>query len=314
MVARKRGSTGLSGVLLVDKPAGCTSHDVVARIRRATGEGRVGHAGTLDPMATGLLVVLVGPATRLEPYLSAANKTYDARITFGTATDTDDAEGAVVRESPVAEQLTDESFARSLLAQFCGASMQQPPTYSAIKVGGTSAHRAARSGVPLELARRPIVVHGAELLAIETEPVSWRVSFAVSKGTYIRSLARDIGEASGGAAHLSALVRTASGPLLLSDAHQLEDVVGEAVSGGLMQLWSDPVGALGMPTLEVEPSAVANGRALPAPVASLAGFSPGELVALTSARSGMLLAIYRAADDRLVPEAVFPDGVSRGLS
>ncbi len=313
MAARKRGATGLAGVLLVDKPAGYTSHDVVARIRRATGEGRVGHAGTLDPMATGLLVVLVGPATRLEPYLSAANKAYDAQIAFGAATDTDDAEGVIIRETPVSPRLSEEAFARSVLAQFLGESMQQPPVYSAIKVGGTSAHRAARSGNPLDLAKRPIAVEAAELRAIAVDPVRWSVAFAVSKGTYVRSLARDIGEASGSSAHLTRLVRTASGPLRLSDAYQLEDVLAAAERGELPRLWADPVAALGIPSLEVEPAAVADGRPLTTHAASLAHLRPGQLVALTSVPSAVLLAIYRVADDRLEPEVVFPDGVSRGV-
>jgi len=310
MVARKRGATGLSGVLLVDKPAGFTSHDVVAKIRRATGEGRVGHAGTLDPMATGLLVVLVGPATRLEPYLSSAQKRYDAQITFGSATDTDDAAGEIVREAPVSAETADTDYARGVLEGLLGESLQQPPAYSAIKVGGTTAHRAARSGAPLELAKRPITVEAAELLSIESDPTRWDVAFIVSKGTYIRSLARDIGEAVGSAAHLSALRRTASGPLDLADAHSLDDVVAAAESGALGALWADPVAALGVPAMGVEPAAITDGR----PLARTPDFElpVGTLVALTGTSPAVLLALYRATRDRLVPEAVFPGGVARG--
>src|SRR5512140_2878132 len=132
----KRGATDLAGILPVDKPAGMTSHDVVAQVRSATGEGRVGHAGTLDPMATGLLVVLVGPFTRLEPYLSQDEKSYLARIGFGTGTDTDDAEGTAVETAPVPECVLDPGFARSTLARVIGPSIQTPPAYSAIKVKG----------------------------------------------------------------------------------------------------------------------------------------------------------------------------------
>jgi len=310
MAARKRGATGLSGILLVDKPAGFTSHDVVAKIRRATGEGRIGHAGTLDPMATGLLVVLVGPATRLEPYLSSATKSYDAQITFGAATDTDDAEGAVVREAPVPQDGADPARAREVLQGLLGDSLQMPPAYSAIKVDGTTAHRAARAGAPLELKRRPITVHRAELLGIETDPVRWEVGFSVSKGTYVRSLARDLGELLGSAAHLSGLRRTASGTLQLSRAHSLDDIVTAAEAGRLPGLWADPVGALGVASLEVEPVSIAHGHALAAPADS--AFLPGEMVALTGAEPPVLLALYKASGDRLVPEAVFPGGVSRG--
>ncbi|MRR11860.1 tRNA pseudouridine(55) synthase TruB, partial [bacterium] len=125
----RRGATDLSGVLLVDKPAGMTSHDVVSVVRGATGERRVGHAGTLDPAATGLLVMLVGPATRLGSYLTAADKAYEARIVFGTATDTDDAEGEVLETALVPESLLDEAFARAALAALVGVHEQLPPAY-----------------------------------------------------------------------------------------------------------------------------------------------------------------------------------------
>ena len=187
MSAARRGATGLSGILLVDKPEGMTSHDVVAIVRRATGEGRVGHAGTLDPAATGLLVVLVGPATRLEPYLSSATKSYEATIAFGAATDTDDADGVIVATSPVPENVRDPAYAQALLARFLGESEQVPPTYSAIKTAGKAAHRVARAGGEVVVQPRPIRVDEARLLGVDPATESWRVSFTVSKGTYIRA-------------------------------------------------------------------------------------------------------------------------------
>jgi len=264
-------------------------------------------------MATGLLVVLVGPATRLEPYLSSATKSYDAGISFGAATDTDDAEGAVIREAPVPEQLRDEEFARGVLARFGGESMQLPPSYSAIKVGGTTAHRAARAGTPVDLEKRPITVECSELTAVKVEPVRWDVSFRVSKGTYIRSLARDIGEATGSAAHLSSLVRTASGPLRLSAAHSLDEIIDAAARGALATLWSDPVAALGFPAFDTDRAAVSDGRPVTLPADVPRQLEADTLVALTARQPASLLAIYRTAGDRLVPEVVFPEGVSRGV-
>lgn len=308
-MSARRGATGLRGVLLVDKPAGHTSHDVVARVRRATGEKRIGHAGTLDPMATGLLVVLVGPFTRLEPYLSSASKGYEARIVFGTETDTDDAEGAVTRTADVPATVLDAEAARAALSGFLGESEQVPPAYSAIKVDGRVAHHAARSGSALELAPRTVTVHLAELRGIDADSTGgapfWDVDFLVSKGTYVRALARDIGRAMGTAGHLSALRRTSSGPLGIAQAHTLEAVESAAADGTLPALFADPVAALKLPTLEADPRTVLAGRSLHAP-APLQG-----RVAVTA--NSTLIAIYRAQDERLVPEAVFPltEGVDK---
>lgn len=304
MSARRRGATGLAGVLLVDKPAGLTSHDVVSRIRRITGEGRVGHAGTLDPMATGLLVLLIGPATRLEPYLSSASKSYLATIRFGTATDTDDAEGAVTSQLPVDDRTFEPAVAREILSTFMGDSNQMPPSYSAIKVGGTVAHRAARAGEPLELQPRPITVHEAELTNVDASAGTWDVSFKVSKGTYIRSLARDIGERAGTAAHLSGLRRTRSGPLDVADAATLEQVE-TAGADGLCELFIDPVKALSLPAMKVASASVSDGRPV---TESVEAVSDGELVALT-AEDGALRALYRRSGERLLAEVVFPHPV-----
>ena len=223
-VSARRGATDLSGILAIDKPAGMTSHDVVDRVRRVTGERRVGHAGTLDPMATGLLVVLVGPATRLAPYLTAAEKTYDARIVFGAETDTDDAEGRVTATAPVPDEVGDPFFAAGTVASLVGTHEQVPPAFSAIKRGGVTAYEAARKGEALELEPRTIEVDRRRLLGVEcVGEYAWDVEFAVSKGTYIRALARDLGRALDTAAHLGALRRTRSGTLALAQAHTLEE-------------------------------------------------------------------------------------------
>ncbi len=310
MSRSRRGVTGLSGVLLIDKPAGMTSHDVVSAVRRATGERRVGHAGTLDPAATGLLVVLVGPATRLAPYLTAADKSYEATVVFGTRTDTDDVEGAVVETAPVPPALSDPAFARDLVDGLKGVSEQLPPSYSAIKRDGKVAHRAARQGAPLELQSRTIEVLDARLKSVtDSIPLVWDLTLTVSKGTYVRAIARDLGHTAGTVAHLGALRRTASGPARLADAHTLAEVVdaGPAVD----RLFADPVPLLAMPALEADAhaaAAVAHG----APVAAaLADEAPGDAVAVV--RGDRLLGIYRRRghDDMLKAEIVVPGGVSR---
>jgi tRNA pseudouridine55 synthase len=280
-----------------------TSHDVVARIRRATGEGRVGHAGTLDPDATGLLVVLIGPYTRLEPYLSAAEKAYDARIAFGAETDTDDASGEVLRSAPVGGECFDPVHAARVLASFMGASLQTPPAYSAIKVAGRTAHRAARAGEALELAPRPIEVFEATLRGVDPGLTIWDVAFRVSKGTYIRSLARDIGRACGGAAHLAGLRRTAAGTVSLEDAVALDDAVGRIAAGDLDALLLDPIAALALPPTEAPAGSTRSGAALPRELAPT--LAEGELTAVSVA--GEFSGIYRADENVLGPVVVFPE-------
>ncbi|MBA4370629.1 MAG: tRNA pseudouridine(55) synthase TruB [Coriobacteriaceae bacterium] len=306
MSRRGRGTTTLSGILPIDKPAGMTSHDVVDAVRRATGEGRIGHAGTLDPMATGLLVVLVGPATRLEPYLSGAEKDYDARLAFGASTDTDDAEGTIIETAEVPSDLFSEQRAAEVLEGLLGAQHQIPPAYSAIKTGGTAAYKAARAGAPPTLTPRAITVHAAELLRTDADARTWDVRFHVSKGTYVRALARDIGRACGTVAHLSALRRTASGALTLAEhAHTLEQVRAAAEDGRLGELFADPAAALGLSVLDAEPALVAAGRPLPLPETAV---QAGALVAIVA--GDRLLAVYRAGAEALTPEAVIPGGVA----
>jgi len=295
-VSARRGSTDLAGLLVIDKPAGMTSHDVVGAVRRSMGERRVGHAGTLDPAATGVLLVLVGPFTRLERYLSGKTKSYDAVIAFGAETDTDDAEGTITTTAPVSPDLLTKNRARQILAGFLGDQSQQPPVYSAIKRDGQTAHRVARAGGQIELEPRNITVLDADLVSIDPEAATWTVSFTVSKGTYIRALARDIGRRAGSRAHLAGLRRSASGPVTLESAHALETVIA---AEDVRALFADPIAALGMPVLEVDPAglaAVANGRPL-----GQADIPDGQTAIVFNDR---LLAIYCARDGRLLPETV----------
>ncbi len=301
-----RGATALSGVLAIDKPAGMTSHDVVAALRRATGERRIGHAGTLDPLATGLLLVLVGSAARLGRYLSGQDKTYDAHIVLGTATDTLDADGVATGHAPVPETALDPEAARRILDSFLGSAEQVPPAYSAIKRGGVTAHRAARSGSPIELEPRPIVVSEALLGAISADPPAWDVTFTVSKGTYVRSLARDVGTAVGTCAHLGALRRTRIASLTLDAALTLDRAVDAAAAGSLAREFIDPVPLLGFPALSADPVAVSAGRAVPQPSSPMTDGSPVALVT-----DETLAAVYRASRDWLVAETVFSPGVTR---
>lgn len=212
------------GLLLVDKPAGVSSHDVVGAARRALGQKRIGHAGTLDPFATGLLVLLVGRATRLLPHIPDEPKVYEARIRFGAETDTEDLAGTVTREAP----LPSRAAVLAALPQFVGPLQQVPPAYSAKRVDGQRAYARARAGEDVVLAPVAIHVHRWEVLGMrEDAPGAVReadVRITCGGGTYVRSLARDLGRAVGSAAHLVALRRTATGPFSVDGALTLEDL------------------------------------------------------------------------------------------
>jgi len=305
-VSPKRGESGLSGVLPVDKPSGITSHDVVNIVRKIAGERRVGHAGTLDPMATGLLMVMVGPATRLAPYLTAAEKHYEARIVFGTETDTHDAEGAIVRNADVPGRLSEAAVAAEVLESAIGTIEQVPPAYSAVKLSGRKAYELARSGEQVDLAARSVRLIEAELLQVDTgPPLAWDVSLQVSKGFYVRSFARDMGRSLDTVAHLGALRRTASGKTTVNDAISIEQL---ETTTDIESLFSDPARAVDLPALEVDDvraASVSNGRGFQADddlESSVDGY-----VAIT--HCGMLLAIYQRVGDSLSPATVLSGGV-----
>lgn len=205
----------VSGVLVVDKPVGLTSHDVVQIIRRGTGIRRAGHTGTLDPRASGVLVVLIGPAVRLSEYVSASDKRYQATIRLGSSTDTYDAEGAVTASTTSWNDITEESF-NEILQKFVGEIEQVPPPYSAVKVKGRRAYDMARQGEEVELEPRKINVYSLEVL--EWAPPEVVIDVYCSSGTYVRSLANDMGEQLGCGAHLIGLRRTKSGRFTLRDA------------------------------------------------------------------------------------------------
>lgn len=206
------------GVLLVDKPAGMTSHDVVAVTRRSLGIRRVGHTGTLDPFATGLLVLLVGQATRLARYVEDEPKVYEATIAFGAETDTDDLTGTVTREADLPQFELVQMAIRSLT----GPIHQIPPAFSAKQVGGRRAYAAARAGAPLSLQPVAVTIHEWRIRSESTRTLD--VTISCSGGTYVRALARDLGRAAHTAAHLSALRRVRSGVFDIRDAQVLDAV------------------------------------------------------------------------------------------
>ena len=211
------------GLVIVDKAAGMTSHDVVARVRRLAGTRKVGHAGTLDPMATGVLVLGINRATRLLGHLVLTEKVYDATLRLGVATTTDDADGEVTATTP-AEHLQPDRVAAALGSQV-GEIMQVPTTVSAIKVDGKRAYQRVRDGEEVELKARPVTVHALEILdqRVVGESLDVDISVRCSSGTYIRAIARDVGAALGVGGHLTALRRTAVGGFDLDRARTLEE-------------------------------------------------------------------------------------------
>ncbi|UCD98236.1 MAG: tRNA pseudouridine(55) synthase TruB [Chloroflexota bacterium] len=204
----------VSGVLVVDKPIGLTSHDVVQIIRRGTGIRRAGHTGTLDPRASGVLVVLIGPAVRLSEFVSASDKRYQATIRLGSSTDTYDSEGTITSETP-SNHITEEGF-DEILQTFVGEIEQVPPPYSAVKVKGKKAYEMARKGEEVDLEPRKIQVYSLDIL--EWDPPEIVIDAYCSSGTYVRSLANDLGVSLGTGAHLIGLRRTKSGKFTLREA------------------------------------------------------------------------------------------------
>jgi tRNA pseudouridine55 synthase len=219
------------GILNLDKPRGPTSHDIVSRVRRLTNIRRVGHAGTLDPLATGVLLVCIGRATRVSEYLMAGQKIYRAQVHLGVTTDTYDAEGQIVEESPLDVSRSQVEVA---LAQFRGTISQVPPMYSAVKSHGTPLHRLARRGVEVQREPRLVEIYRLELTA--WEPPLCTLEVTCSSGTYVRALAHDLGQALGCGAHLAGLTRLASGGFLLEDAVTLDAFARAAEEGSWVAL------------------------------------------------------------------------------
>lgn len=243
---------GMNGIFNVDKPAGMTSHDVVAVVRKISGESRVGHAGTLDPMATGVLLVCIGQATRVVEYLTDHDKKYHARIRLGIETDTYDATGSVVAEKQVS--VTVDQI-KEALAGFSGRISQHPPAYSAIKQNGVPLYKLARQGIDVETEPREVEIYSILLTAFT--PPDLEIDIHCSKGTYVRSLAHDLGAKLGCGAHLSALTRTASGQFTLENAIAL-DRLKDAFANHFAEQFLNPIdeALLQFEAIVVEPGIV----------------------------------------------------------
>src|SRR5579859_5405791 len=224
----------MDGIFNINKATGMTSHDVVAKIRRLLNQKRVGHAGTLDPAASGVLPICVGQATRVAEYLSESGKAYRATIIFGAVTDTYDSEGIITRTAST-NGLTRATI-EAILPAMLGEQMQVPPRYSAIKLQGQPAYKRARAGEDVALEARPITIYQLAILDWQPSPTpTLTIAVECSKGTYIRSLAYDLGERLGCGAHLVGLIRTRSGPFTLSDSIPLDQLAEAAANCSVEQ-------------------------------------------------------------------------------
>ncbi|MFT7600985.1 MAG: tRNA pseudouridine55 synthase [Acidimicrobiales bacterium] len=279
----KKNDSGVSGCVVVDKPAGMTSHDVVDRVRKALGTRKVGHAGTLDPDATGVLVLGVGKGTKLLQFVTGADKTYIGEVVFGTETSTLDAAGEI---TAVHEMTLDPAAVETAAQTFVGDIEQIPPMVSAVKVDGKRLHELAREGITIEREPRPVSIRSFSTQPTD-DPLVYRADVSCSSGTYVRTLAADLGSVLGGGAHLRNLRRSAVGGFLLEAACPLEELILQ------------PIGLLlrDMPTLQVDEvvaSQVATGRSLgPAPGTGQLAIADaeGDIIAVYEARDGELRAV-----------------------
>lgn len=288
---------GVNGLVVVDKPAGCTSHDVVAKCRKAFGTRKVGHAGTLDPDVTGVLVVAVGNLTRLVRYIGAHPKSYAGEIALGTSTSTLDASGEETGRVDMSDVTLDE--VRSAAAKLTGEILQVPPMVSAVRVGGRRLHEMAREGIEVEREARPVTIHRFEV-ADQVDAAVFRVAVVCSPGTYIRTLAADLGTALGGLAHLKSLVRTAVGPFSIEEAVDLATIEREGPA--VLMPASEAVRGMSAVQLDTgQADDLAHGRRLSAEGVGAQGVS-GPWAAF--APDGRLVAVCRSEGTRFQPEVV----------
>lgn len=287
------------GVVPVDKPAGPTSHDVVDAARRGLGMKRVGHTGTLDPFASGLLLLCLGPATRLAEFLTGLPKTYRARVRLGVSTTTDDLDGAVLSTSDAWRGLSADDLERAL-APLRGPILQTPPPFSAKKVGGESAHYRARRGEHVVLT--PVQVEVFALEALGWDPPWLELDVRCSSGTYVRALARDLGEALGTGAHLDALRRTAIGDFVVAGALRMDELADPAAVGRVLLTPAESIAHLPLVVVDADAVArLAHGEAIALDPGS--DVAVGGPVAVLSARA--LVAVASREGDRLLPRKVF---------
>ena len=289
----------MNGLLVIDKPGGITSHDVVSRVRRATGESSIGHMGTLDPMATGVLPLLLGKFTRLAQFFGSLDKTYTGTIRFGFATDTFDAEGTTTSEpKPIGFSLDE---LRAAAARFTGEIDQTPPAFSAKKVGGTPAYKLARAGKTPELKPVRITIREFSIANLKDETADFQI--AVSAGGYVRSVAHDLGQLMGCGAHLASLRRTAAGPFYLANAMTLDEVVEGGRNGNLPSRMMHPRELLPeMPSVTAD--AVSTGRLRNGMAVNLPEFSQAQMVKIFSGQRELMAIGKRIAGTLFQPVVV----------
>lgn len=289
----------MNGLLILDKPSGMTSHDVVARTRRILNERSIGHLGTLDPMATGVLPLLAGKYTRLAQYFGRMEKSYTGVIRFGQATTTYDAEGDLVGAcQPVT---LDEALLRQHAAHFQGELLQTPPAFSAKKIGGRAAYAMARAGQEVHLAPVRIVVHRFELTQVTSDTAEFYAT--VSAGGYIRSLAHDLGQQMGCGAHLAALRRVAAGPFAIDDALTFEQLEALAAAGELEQSLPHPRNLLPeMPSTTADQQTA--GRMRNGALCNLSDFSAASHVKVFANRHDLIGIAQRIAGTLFQPVVV----------
>ena len=290
----------MNGVLVLDKPAGMTSHDVVDIVRRATSERSVGHLGTLDPMATGVLPLLLGNYTRLAQYFSTAEKSYEGTIRFGFATDTYDADGTSASDPRPLAQSLDEL--RTLASRFHGEMQQTPPAFSAKKINGVPAHKLARAGKRVEIKPATIRIHHFQLLSLGGDTASFAIQ--VSAGGYVRSVAHDLGMLAGCGAHLATLRRTQAGPFTLAHAITVDELKSLAGSpGAIQQRLPHPRTLLPhMPCVTVDEQTA--GRIRNGMQVNLPEFSTAELVKVFTGPTDLLALVRRVAGTLMQPVTV----------
>ncbi|MBF8290183.1 MAG: tRNA pseudouridine synthase [Chloroflexi bacterium] len=317
-MARRPDTSGLEGVLVVAKPAGPTSHDVVALARRLTGTRRIGHGGTLDPFAAGVLPLFLGGATRLVEYHLGDRKAYRATVCFGASSTTDDLDGEL---TPVPEPILESTAVGAALEAFRGDIRQRPPSYSAIQVGGRRAYALAREGVPPDLPERAVTIHTLDLVAWNADDPSRPIAIVdvvCSAGTYIRALARDLGMAMASGAYLGALIRTASGPFRLEDAVSLDALrVAGAEGPGAIAALLLPVdaGLEHLPRLRLAPSEIADaamGRFI-RPAAGVGGLPAGDPIRLLD-ETDRLVGIGLLDGSRIAPTKMLTGVSTRDAS
>jgi len=288
-----RVAQGVNGIVVVDKPTGISSYDVVRKLKRVLPGAKIGYLGTLDPLATGVLPILLGEGTKLAPFLEAGRKAYDAALRLGVVTDTQDREGQVLQSVELGAYDLSPQRIEQVIQRFRGRIMQLPPMYSALKQKGEPLYRLARRGEEAERALREVEIY--ELRVTEIDPPALHLHIECSKGTYIRTVAHDIGGELGCGAHVTALRRTRSGPFSLEDALPLADIEGLLEAGKLKERMIPLAQAMGLlPVVEVgeaDALQISHGQVIPVEGVDQGAQQDGQVVRVVAREGGGLVAV-----------------------